>query len=368
MPPSCGSATSSRTWAWPPRSRSPRALAKQAETRQRLGQILVDDGIVTELDLARALGAKFGVTYIDLTEVTAGRRRLGLHRRAAGAPLRRRPRPLPGRRHPARRHGRPPEPRGPAGPRDHHRLQHPPGHRQRRGHLRRHRQDLPRARRDRRGQPRRRASSRSSTASPPTSARPATRRPSSSSSTPSSRSPWTTAPATSTSSRRPRSCSIRFRIDGVLHEIMSVPRRMQPAVISRLKIMAELDIAERRVPQDGRIGLVVGGKPIDMRVATPAHGVRREGRHAPPGQVQRAARTGGPGLLGEGPQAVPQVVPQALRRHPRHRPHRLGQVHHAVRGAQHPQLLGEERHHRGGPGGVPPDRHQPGAGEHAGPA
>jgi len=61
---------------------------------------------------------------------------------------------------------------------------------------------------------------------------------------------------------------IRFRMDGVLHEVMSVPRRMQNGVISRLKVMAELDIAERRVPQDGRMGLVVGGKPIDMRVAT----------------------------------------------------------------------------------------------------
>ena len=61
---------------------------------------------------------------------------------------------------------------------------------------------------------------------------------------------------------------VRFRMDGVLHEIMSIPRRMQSGVLSRLKIMAELDIAERRVPQDGRIGLVVGGKPIDMRVAT----------------------------------------------------------------------------------------------------
>jgi type IV pilus assembly protein PilB len=61
---------------------------------------------------------------------------------------------------------------------------------------------------------------------------------------------------------------VRFRIDGVLHEIMSVPRRMQAGVLSRLKIMADLDIAERRVPQDGRIGLMVGGKPIDMRVAT----------------------------------------------------------------------------------------------------
>jgi len=61
---------------------------------------------------------------------------------------------------------------------------------------------------------------------------------------------------------------IRFRNDGVLHEIMSVPRRMQSGVLSRLKIMADLDIAERRVPQDGRIGLMVSGKPIDMRVAS----------------------------------------------------------------------------------------------------
>jgi type IV pilus assembly protein PilB len=61
---------------------------------------------------------------------------------------------------------------------------------------------------------------------------------------------------------------VRFRHDGVLHEIMTIPKRLQPGVLSRLKIMADLDIAERRIPQDGRIGLVVGGKPIDMRVAS----------------------------------------------------------------------------------------------------
>jgi type IV pilus assembly protein PilB len=61
---------------------------------------------------------------------------------------------------------------------------------------------------------------------------------------------------------------IRFRHDGVLHEIMTIPKRLQAGVLSRLKIMADLDIAERRVPQDGRIGLVVGGRPIDMRVAS----------------------------------------------------------------------------------------------------
>lgn len=65
-----------------------------------------------------------------------------------------------------------------------------------------------------------------------------------------------------------REMLIRFRHDGVLHEIMTIPKRLQAGVVSRLKIMADLDIAERRIPQDGRIGLTVGGRPIDMRVAS----------------------------------------------------------------------------------------------------
>jgi type IV pilus assembly protein PilB len=61
---------------------------------------------------------------------------------------------------------------------------------------------------------------------------------------------------------------IRYRIDGVLHEVMRSPRNIQAGLISRLKVMADINIAERRVPQDGRIGLVVGGKAVDLRVAT----------------------------------------------------------------------------------------------------
>lgn len=61
---------------------------------------------------------------------------------------------------------------------------------------------------------------------------------------------------------------VRFRIDGVLHEVMTTPKSVTGAVVSRLKIMAELDIAERRIPQDGRVGLRVGGRDIDLRVAT----------------------------------------------------------------------------------------------------
>ncbi|MEX1178149.1 MAG: ATPase, T2SS/T4P/T4SS family [Nitriliruptor sp.] len=61
---------------------------------------------------------------------------------------------------------------------------------------------------------------------------------------------------------------VRYRIDGVLHEVMRSPRSIQAGVISRLKIMAEVDIAERRLPQDGRIGLTVNGKAIDLRFST----------------------------------------------------------------------------------------------------
>ncbi|MFD1721184.1 GspE/PulE family protein [Amnibacterium endophyticum] len=61
---------------------------------------------------------------------------------------------------------------------------------------------------------------------------------------------------------------VRYRIDGVLKEVQSVPTSIQAGVISRLKIMAELDIAERRRPQDGRIAVLHQGRKIDLRVAT----------------------------------------------------------------------------------------------------
>ena len=61
---------------------------------------------------------------------------------------------------------------------------------------------------------------------------------------------------------------VRYRVDGVMHEVESPPRRLSAAVISRVKIMANLDIAERRLPQDGRIKLNIQGKEIDLRVST----------------------------------------------------------------------------------------------------
>ncbi len=61
---------------------------------------------------------------------------------------------------------------------------------------------------------------------------------------------------------------VRYRIDGVLHEVMRSPRSIQAGVISRLKIMANVDIAERRVPQDGRMAVNTAGKSIDLRFST----------------------------------------------------------------------------------------------------
>ncbi|QDU60299.1 Type II/IV secretion system protein [Planctomycetes bacterium Pan216] len=60
---------------------------------------------------------------------------------------------------------------------------------------------------------------------------------------------------------------MRYRADGVMHELTPPPRHLAPAIASRVKVMANLDIAERRLPQDGRIELSLGGNPIDLRVS-----------------------------------------------------------------------------------------------------
>jgi len=69
---------------------------------------------------------------------------------------------------------------------------------------------------------------------------------------------------------------VRFRIDGVLREVLAPQKAIANAVVSRIKVMAKLDIAEKRLPQDGRIGLRIAGRPVDVRVSTiPAgHGER----------------------------------------------------------------------------------------------
>lgn len=61
---------------------------------------------------------------------------------------------------------------------------------------------------------------------------------------------------------------VRMRVDGVLKEILEPPRALAPLIVSRIKVMARLDIAEKRLPQDGRISIKVGGRPVDVRVST----------------------------------------------------------------------------------------------------
>ncbi len=74
----------------------------------------------------------------------------------------------------------------------------------------------------------------------------------------------------------PKGMVIRYRIDGVLYPVLSPPKRLQASLVSRLKIMAGLDIAEKRLPQDGRLGIRTAGKDVDIRVSVlpTAHGER----------------------------------------------------------------------------------------------
>jgi type IV pilus assembly protein PilB len=67
---------------------------------------------------------------------------------------------------------------------------------------------------------------------------------------------------------KPDTVRIRYRIDGVLFEMMQAPLKMHPAIVSRVKIMSNLDISERRLPQDGKISVVVKGRGIDLRIST----------------------------------------------------------------------------------------------------
>jgi len=65
-----------------------------------------------------------------------------------------------------------------------------------------------------------------------------------------------------------KSMKTRYRIDGILFEMMQSPMKMHPAIVSRIKIMSNLDISERRLPQDGKISVIVGGRAVDLRVST----------------------------------------------------------------------------------------------------
>ena len=83
---------------------------------------------------------------------------------------------------------------------------------------------------------------------------------------------------------------MRLRVDGLLREEQRLPKWTQGAIVSRIKVLSNLDIAEKRQPQDGRLVVEIAGRRIDMRVSTLPHDERREGRDARRGPVARQRR------------------------------------------------------------------------------
>ncbi len=130
---------------------------------------------------------------------------------------------------------------------------------------------------------------------------------------------------------------VLFRVDGVLAPAATVKRKMAMGVVSRIKIMADLDISERRMPQDGRFGLTVDGRRVDIRVVTLplVYGEAVVLRILDKGAVVQGLES-----LGHAARracALHGGDQEAERRRARHRPDRLGQVDDAVRRAQRAQ-------------------------------
>ena len=127
---------------------------------------------------------------------------------------------------------------------------------------------------------------------------------------------------------------VRYRIDGVLHEVMRSPRAIQSGVISRLKIMADINIAERRIPQDGRLSVTAHGKKVDLRVATlpTVWGEKVVMRILDNSTARMDLEDLGFSPYNFG--GLLEVLRQALRDDPRDRADRFGQVDDAVRDAQ----------------------------------
>ena len=126
---------------------------------------------------------------------------------------------------------------------------------------------------------------------------------------------------------------IRYRIDGVLFEAMQAPQKMHPAIVSRIKIMANLDISERRLPQDGKVSAIVGGRAIDLRISAlpTTHGEKTVIRILDNRSITRGTREPGHGA---GRLRSLQGADRPAARHsPGDRPDGIGQEHHAVFGA-----------------------------------
>ena len=152
---------------------------------------------------------------------------------------------------------------------------------------------------------------------------------------------------------------VKYRIDGVLQPAMRpIAKRFHSSILSRIKVMAELDIAEKRVPQDGRFRLRVPGKTIDFRVSVmpSVHGedavIRILDKQSMSEQFTEL-RLDILGLPRAGAEALPQIHPRAVRHGARHRPDRQRQDDDALRGARRDQDGRGQDHHDRGSGRIP---------------
>jgi hypothetical protein len=152
---------------------------------------------------------------------------------------------------------------------------------------------------------------------------------------------------------REDSLRVRYRLDGMLHTIETLPLSVRAAVTSRIKIMAQLNIAERRLPQDGRIKTTVHGREIDLRVSTMPTlcGESVVLRILDRSSVQLDFQA--LGFAGPAHEAFCQAARSAERHHPRYRAHRQRQDHHALHRVERPQHCRAQDLYRRGPDRVP---------------
>ena len=154
---------------------------------------------------------------------------------------------------------------------------------------------------------------------------------------------------------------VRNRIDGVLYEMLPVPKALAPALVARIKVMSHLDIAERRLPQDGKISVTIGGRTVDLRVSTlptmfgESVVIRVLDRSVVSLDLDKI------GMPDEDLTLLPRGHQEAERHRGGHRPDRFGQDHHAVRGPERGQRRDGQDHHHRGSGRIRDRRSDPGA-------
>ena len=157
--------------------------------------------------------------------------------------------------------------------------------------------------------------------------------------------------------------NIRLRIDGMLTEARTAPAHMARAIVSRVKILSGLDIAERRLPQDGRARIKIEARTLDLRIATmpTIHGEAVAVRLLE--NVQRVLELGKLGFTESDERAAAQASCRAARADAGDRPDRQRQDHDAGRRAHHPQRAASQDPDHRGPDRVPARRHQPDPGQ-----